>query len=155
MTMDGKMYKANTNNNIGYSYIQLEDFDNALIHLNKAISIKSDQGGYYNNRGYAYLMMGKEREALMDYYKALRYNPRFPKAYENLIGYYLSKDDTVRARGILDDALAAEVQSPGITYFKAVFENMDGHRHDCGRRLTAQEALSPPLIACHHASSDG
>ena len=44
MTMDGKMYKANTNNNIGYSYIQLEDFDNALINLNKAINIKSDEG---------------------------------------------------------------------------------------------------------------
>ncbi len=80
----------------------------------------------YNNRGYAYLMMGKEKEALLDFYKALRYNPKFPKAYENLISYYLSKDDTVRARGILEDALASGLESPGIIYFRALFAHMDG-----------------------------
>ncbi len=82
----------------------------------------------YNNRGYAYLMMGNEKEALLDYYKALRYNPKFPKAYENLISYYLSKDDTVRARGILEDAMALELESPGLLYFRALFANMDGDR---------------------------
>ena len=34
MTMDGKMYKANTHYNIGWSYSELEDYDNALIWMN-------------------------------------------------------------------------------------------------------------------------
>ena len=88
MTMDGIGYKANTNYMIGYSYIQLEDFDNALIHLNKAISIKSDQGSYYNNRGYVYLNQEKWNEALKDYETA---KDKYLKKKENLDEYFYSE----------------------------------------------------------------
>ena len=67
LTMDGLMYTANTHNNIGFSYLQLEDFDNALLHLNKAISIKSNEGSYYNNRGNVYINQEKWEKALKDF----------------------------------------------------------------------------------------
>ena len=88
LTMDGIGYEANTNNMIGYSYIQLEDFENALIHLNKAISIKSDQGDYYNNRGYVYLNQEKWDEALTDYETA---KVKYLKKKENLDEYFYSE----------------------------------------------------------------
>ena len=88
LTMDGIGYKANTNNMIGYSYIQLEDFENALKHLNKAISIKSDQGDYYNNRGYVYLNQEKWDEALTDYETA---KVKYLKKKENLDEYFYSE----------------------------------------------------------------
>ena len=88
LTMDGIGYKANTNNMIGYSYIQLEDFENALTHLNKAISIKSDQGDYYNNRGYVYLNQEKWDEALKDYETA---KVKYLKKKENLDEYFYSE----------------------------------------------------------------
>ena len=67
LTMDGLMYTANTHNNIGFSYLQLEDFNNALIHLNRAINIKSDEGSYYNNRGNLYINLEEWEKALKDY----------------------------------------------------------------------------------------
>ena len=88
MTMDGIGYKANTNYMIGYSYIQLEDFDNALIHLNKAISIKSDKGGYYYSRGYVYLNQEKWDEALKDYEVA---KVKYLKKKEKLDEYFYSE----------------------------------------------------------------
>ena len=88
MTMDGKMYKADTYYNIGYSYIQLEDFDNALINLNEAINIKSDEGSYYHDRGYVFLNQEKWDEALKDYEVA---KVKYLKKKENLDEYFYSE----------------------------------------------------------------
>ena len=70
MTMDGKMYKGNTHNNIGWSYSQLEDYDNALIHFNKAIEIKPKEGYFYADKGDTLLELGKEEEACSNYLKS-------------------------------------------------------------------------------------
>ena len=85
LTMDGLIYTANTHNNIGFSYLQLEDFDNALIHLNKAISIKSNDGSYYNNRGSVYLNQERWEEALKDYQTA---KGKYLKKKENINEYF-------------------------------------------------------------------
>ena len=85
LTMDGLMYTANTHNNIGFSYLQLEDFDNALKHLNKAISIKSDDGSYYKNRGNVYLNQEKWEKALKDYETA---KGKYLKSKENIDEYF-------------------------------------------------------------------
>jgi len=116
--------------NLANVYINEKKWNEAVEECTKALQnpMYSTPEVAYNNRGYAYLMMGKDKEALINYYKALRYNPKFIKAYENLISYYLSKDDTVRARGLLEDALACNLNSPGLLYFKALFANMDGRR---------------------------
>ena len=91
LTMDGLMYTANTHNNIGSSYLQLEDFDNALIHLNKAISIKSDDGSYYHNRGIVFFNQEKWEKALEDYETAkgkyLKKKEELDEYFYNDIGY--------------------------------------------------------------------
>jgi len=91
LTMDGLMYTANTHNNIGSSYLQLEDFDNALIHLNKAISIKSDEGSYYNNRGIVYFNQEKWEKGIKDYETAkgkyLKKKEELDEYFYNDIGY--------------------------------------------------------------------
>ena len=86
MTMDGKMYKANTHYNIGYSYIQLEDFDNALMHLNKAIEIKPKEGMFYAYKGDALYELGKENEACSNYIKSSELG------YEEIKDYLNSSD---------------------------------------------------------------
>ena len=86
MTMDGKMYKANTHNNIGYSYIQLEDYDNALIHLNKAIEIKPKEGMFYSDKGDALYYLGKEDDACANYIKSSELG------YEEIKDYLNSSD---------------------------------------------------------------
>jgi len=86
MTMDGKMYKANTHNSIGYNYIQLEDYDNALIHLNKAIEIKPKEGMFYSDKGDALYELGKEEEACANYIKSSELG------YEEIRSYLNSSD---------------------------------------------------------------
>ncbi len=86
MTMDGKMYKASTHNNIGYSYIQLEDYDNALIHLNKAIEIKPKEGMFYSDKGDALYYLGKEDDACANYIKSSELG------YEEINDYLNSSD---------------------------------------------------------------
>ena len=86
MTMDGKMYKANTHNNIGYSYIQLEDYDNALIYLNKAIEIKPKEGMFYSDKGDALYYLGKEDDACANYIKSSELG------YEEIKDYLNSSD---------------------------------------------------------------
>ena len=86
MTMDGKMYKANTHNNIGWSYSELEDYDNALIHFNKAIEIKPKEGYFYADKGDALYELGKEEEACSNYLKS------FELGYEEIKDYLNSSD---------------------------------------------------------------
>ena len=86
MTMDGKMYKANTHYNIGWSYSELEDYDNALIHFNKAIEIKPKEGYFYADKGDTLLELGKEEEACSNYLKS------FELGYEEIKDYLNSSD---------------------------------------------------------------
>ena len=86
MTMDGKMYKANTHYNIGWSYSELEDYDNALIHFNKAIEIKPKEGYFYADKGDALYELGKEEEACSNYLKS------FELGYEEIKEYLNSSD---------------------------------------------------------------
>ncbi len=128
IALDPAYSEAHTN--LATVFIQRREWKKAVEECTKALGnpLYITPEVAYNNRGYAHLMMGEEREALLDYYKAMRYNPKFTKVYENLIGYYLSKDGTVRARGILDDAMALHLKSPGLIYYRALFDNIDGDK---------------------------
>ena len=83
MTMDGKMYKGSTHNNIGWSYSELEDYDNALIHFNKAIEIKPKEGYFYADKGDTLYELGKEEEACSNYLKSSELGYKEIKDYLN------------------------------------------------------------------------
>ncbi len=146
VTLDPGYSEAHTN--LATVYLQRREWEKAVEECTRALDnpLYLSPEVAYNNRGYAYQMMGKEREALLDYYRALRYNPKFSKAYENLIAYYLSKDDMVRARGILDDAVALGLRNPGLIFYKALFSNIDGDKEqacELFQRLVREYPLTP------------
>lgn len=116
--------------NLATLYIQKRQWESAVQECNLALknSLYLTPESAYNNRGYAYQMMGKGGEAVEDYYRAIRYNPRFTKAYENLISYYISKERMRKAQGILDDAVALGLRSPGLMYYRGFFKNMAGDK---------------------------
>ena len=80
------MYKGSTHNNIGWSYSELEDYDNALIHFNKAIEIKPKEGYFYADKGDTLYELGKEEEACSNYLKS------FELGYEEIKDYLNSSD---------------------------------------------------------------
>ena len=71
-------------NALGLMYKEKGDFDNALIALKKAITLKPDFTFAYNNLGNLYSDMGRRDEAIAYYKKALSLNPRDLDAYYNL-----------------------------------------------------------------------
>ncbi len=82
----------------------------------------------YNNKAYALEMLGKDKEALENYNKAIRYNPRFVRAYENLIAFFLRRDRIKEAREVLSNAESQGLTSAGLTYFKASLAMIYGDR---------------------------
>jgi len=116
--------------NLATLYTQKGQWKSAVQECNLALKnpLYLTPESAYNNRGYAYQMMGKGEKAVGDYYRAIRYNPRFTKAYENLVSYYISKERMRKAQGVLDDALALGLRSPGLIYYQGFFKNMAGDK---------------------------
>ena len=114
--------------NLATLYIQKKEWKRAIKECNEALKnpLYLTPESAYNNRGYAHQMLGEDQKALADYYKALRYNTTFTKAYENLISFYLVKEDLPNARGTLNDAEALGLTSPGLIFYKALFKHIDG-----------------------------
>ncbi len=57
-------------------YIQLEQYDNAVQELNKAIVLRPQHANYYYNLGFVYKKQGNLEQAKEAYMKALQYLPK-------------------------------------------------------------------------------
>jgi len=84
--------KASAHNNLGLSYFEKEDFEEALSEFTKAID-KEPHSFHYNNRGLAYYHIGKLVEAKADYDKAIEKNPDDPFFYFNRGNVFLNQED--------------------------------------------------------------
>lgn len=134
--------------NLASVYIDQGRWQEAIEECNKALENKLylTPEAAFNNRGYAHYQLGETKEAMKDYFRAIRYNPRFVKAYENLISLYMKLEDVRDARAILSDAKALNLESPAFTYYEAIFSNMDGNRAeacDLFKKLITDYPLSP------------
>ena len=87
MSLKGE--KASAHNNLGLSYFEREDFEEALTEFTKAINLEP-HSFHYNNRGLAHYHIGKLEEAKSDYDKAISLNPDDPFFYFNRGNVYLN-----------------------------------------------------------------
>ena len=55
---------------MGVAYGELNEFDSALININKAISLDTGMSRYYYGRAWVYLISGQTDKALTDFNKA-------------------------------------------------------------------------------------
>jgi tetratricopeptide (TPR) repeat protein len=81
----------------GASKVTLRKYDEALVELNKAISICPDSGVYYSKRGQAYMGLNNKTKALEDFSKAVQLSPKSPDGYYQLGLYYFNLDDFDKA----------------------------------------------------------
>ena len=95
LNLEDKMRSAITHLNIGNSYKEIEEYEKALFHINKAISIKPNEGFYYQDRGYLYWELDKWDEALKDFETAkskfLKKKEKIDEYFYNDIGYVYFK----------------------------------------------------------------
>ena len=69
--------------NLGLARFDEGEYDQALDHYNKAVSIEPDDVYSYNNRGIIYGKRGEYQQAIDDFNHALRIVPSFANAYNN------------------------------------------------------------------------
>ena len=75
-------------NTLGLIYMELKQYDLAIKIFLKAISLKLDYFPSYNNLGRCYEINNDRDSAKIYYEKALKINPKFAEAINNLANYY-------------------------------------------------------------------
>lgn len=108
--------------NRGNSYLDKEDYKNAIASYNKAIELDLKDSYSYTNRGYAYVELGELDLAFADYNEAIELNPEDYFAYNNRGLIFQSRSDYDRA--IEDFTIAIQIdpetilayRNRGITY---------------------------------------
>lgn len=90
--------KSSTNNFevihlLGIIKIQLKQFEEATVWLNKAITIDPNNHSVFNNLGVCYKELKKYNEALNNFKKAVKIKPDYSEAYNNLAIVYKSLEN--------------------------------------------------------------
>jgi tetratricopeptide (TPR) repeat protein len=97
---NGSIYMANLNklqtlgcffNNLGNSYSDVGNIEQALVALEKAVKINPTLAEGRTNLGNIYLQMGKIDDAIYQYRMALKTNPNFAMTHNNLANAYIQK----------------------------------------------------------------
>lgn len=83
--------EARAHDQLGVLYMDLRRFDDALVHLRKAVSLVSDEPGYRNNLGFALMTTGHPDEAVPELREALRLDAGNDQVRNNL-GFALVAD---------------------------------------------------------------
>ena len=73
--------------------IQRGEFESAIENINKSIEMKNDWEISYFYRGVAHQALENFDEAILDYTKALKINPKMADAYNNRAEIMLSRKD--------------------------------------------------------------
>jgi protein O-GlcNAc transferase len=90
--------KSSTNNFgvihlLGIIKIQLKQFEEATVWLNKAISINPNNHSVFNNLGVCYKELKKYPDALNNFKRAVKIKPDYAEAYNNLAIVYKSLEN--------------------------------------------------------------
>ncbi|MBP3821342.1 tetratricopeptide repeat protein [bacterium] len=81
----------------GTAYMALQDFENSIIYIKKAIELNPENVQLQNNIGTAYLTLGNFDEALEAYKKSIQLEPNDSLAYFNIASIYQIKGEHNKA----------------------------------------------------------
>ena len=118
-------------------------YDLALEFLNKAKEIEPNNALIYNDRGWIYLTVGKTKEAMDDFEKALTLDPGCTRALVNLGTTYQRLKRWKESKRYLEKASHLDPKNPAIYYLLGVSE-LELHENDNAKRhLKAALHLKP------------
>jgi tetratricopeptide (TPR) repeat protein len=119
--------------NRGIAYGSNNEDATAILDYTKAISLKGDYIEAWNNRGIAYKNIGEYAKAILDFKEVMRLNPKFEKAYINILSplvrnlqFTAAKEyyDEYKAKGLITYVDNNKKWSFFKYYIKAVTENI-------------------------------
>ena len=86
-------------------YAQSERYDEALTHLDKAISTEPNEAALYNSKGNVFLRLNKYFDAAAQYQKAIELDSDYAVAYNNLGKSYYEQEKLDQARAYYEKAI--------------------------------------------------
>lgn len=104
--------RPSAHNNLGLSYFERGDFEDALIHYGKAIQLEPTSV-HFNNRGLANYHINKQEEAKADFDMAIKKDPNDPTIYFNRGNVFLNWQEKQRFEDAHDDYDTAIQIAPG------------------------------------------
>jgi len=101
-------------NNLGVVYFQKRQFDQAIIHLEKAIAINPDFAIAYNNLGQAYVARGDLDKGISLFRKGLELSPGLIKMQRNLAAVLFRKGDSGGAAALYRRLIVVNPHDPDL-----------------------------------------
>ncbi|MEO0278948.1 MAG: tetratricopeptide repeat protein [candidate division WOR-3 bacterium] len=139
--------------NLSACYVAMGNFDAAIEAASKALEDKSYPKPEIplTNMAQAYFGKGEIDLAIDTLNKALMLNPFYPVPYEILIRYYLEAGDYQSAKRYLNDADALEINSAGLSFYRALFKLRDGERDEAKKLFNEIVRTYPGTIWANQA----
>ena len=72
---------------LGFVYLHLQDFDLALSEYERALSLNSNDADFLAEMAIGLTLMDRPEQAIAQFKKAMRMNPRHPSWYWGVLGY--------------------------------------------------------------------
>jgi serine/threonine protein kinase/Flp pilus assembly protein TadD len=113
-------------NDLGYSYIILEDYERAVEHFKEYLALNPGDANPHDSIAEAYFLMGRLGEAISQYEEAVRIKPEFETSYFKLGYIHAIKEDTAEAMRWFDKYIEMAT-SPGIRLFGFLFKGFYLH----------------------------
>jgi tetratricopeptide (TPR) repeat protein len=91
-------------NNIGYSLLTAERYEEALAYLNRAVALGPEHAYGYNNRGLVKIKLGHIDEGLQDLETGHKLDPLNAYYFKNMGTYYFGKKEYCKALELFEKA---------------------------------------------------
>lgn len=98
-------------NNIGYTFNIKGDYNDSIIHFDKAIAIDPSHAYAYNNRGLARIKLGNTEDGLKDMERSFSLDPDNSYYYKNMGIYHFDKKEYVKALEYFETALEKDAST--------------------------------------------
>ena len=74
--------------NVGWSHNELKQYQQAIVSLERAVSLKPDYAEAHGELGYAYRKLERFNDAMRSYNQAIRLKPEYAQPYFGLGDLY-------------------------------------------------------------------
>jgi tetratricopeptide (TPR) repeat protein len=120
----------------GYSYLKLEQYENALSDFNQAIELNPEFANAYFQRGNIYKEQEKYEKAISDYSQVIEINPDYFTAYNNRGGIYAKLEQYQKAISDFNQAIELNPDYAKAYYNRGIAYE---YRGDIDKALTSFE----------------
>ena len=140
-----------TCSNVAHIYIFLNEYNEALIYINRAIDLNPDNDGFYVNRGSIFANIGQHEKAIKDYNRAIEINPISVIALNNRGNIYAQLNRYEEAIADFSSALKLQPDSASLYVNLGIALSNSGNFEKAHQNLNkALELDSSNLPALHN-----